>query len=125
MAAYVTQQDCVCLGEMGLLEVPDVERLLERASDQVDAACFGRIQQIGFAKLTQYQQDKIKKAVCLHAAFLQSYGQALNSPLESYGINGVSMSFASDRVVRQGGAVVSSEVYSLLLQTGLAQRGVW
>lgn len=125
MASYVTQEDCVKLGEVELLEWPNAERLLEQASDQVDAACFGRIQRIGFAKLTQFQQDKIKKAVCLHAAFLQSYGQALESPLESYGINGVSMSFASDRVVRQGGAVVSREVYSLLLQTGLAQRGVW
>ncbi len=120
MSAYATEQDCI---RFGLEQLP--EPLLERASDQVDAACFGRIRQKGFDKLPQFQRETIKKAVCLHAAFLQSYGQALESPLDSYGINGVSMSFAADRVVRQGGAVVSGEVYSLLLQTGLAQRGVW
>lgn len=125
MAAYVTQEDCVHLGETDLLELPNAMQLLEQASDQVDAVCFGRIRRKGFAKLTSFQQDKIKKAVCQHAAFLQSYGQAMECPLESYGINGVSMSFASDRVVHQGGVVVSSKVYSLLLQTGLAQRGVW
>ncbi len=125
MSSYVTKADCTELGANELLELPNLEALLERASDQADAVCFGRIRRKGFDKLTQFQQEKIKKAVCLHAAFLQSYGQALESPLESYGINGVSMSFASDRVVRQGGAVVSSEVYSLLSQTGLAQRGVW
>lgn len=125
MAAYATREDCVQFGIDELQNLENLDTLLARASDQIDAVCFGRIRRKGFDKLTQFQQGNIKKAVCLHAAFLQSYGQALESPLESYGINGVSMAFASDRVVCQGGTLVSSEVYSLLLQTGLAQRGVW
>lgn len=125
MSAYATREDCIQFGADELQNLENLDWLLERASDQIDAVCFDRIRRQGFDKLTQFQKEKIKKAVCLHAAFLQSYGQMLESPLESYGINGVSMSFASDRVRRQGGAVVSGEVYSLLLQTGLAQREVW
>ena len=42
---------------------------------------------------------------------LPAYGDALESPLDSYGINGVSMTFDASRIVRQGGVTVSSEVY--------------
>ncbi len=122
--SYVTQDECSSFLPIELLSLPDLPALLERASDQVDAMCFGRIQSRGMERLTQYQQEQIKKAVCKHAAFLHFYGDALESPLESYGINGVSMSFSPNRVITQGGTTTSCEVYSLLLKTGLAYRGV-
>ena len=122
MGTYVTQEDCVQYGSAELLAQPELTDLLSRACDQVDAICFGRIQSCGMDQLTTRQQEKVKKAVCLHAAFLRAYGDALESPLESYGINGVSMSFAADRVIKQGGTTTSPEVYSLLLQSGLACR---
>ena len=103
----------------------DLAAVLERASDQVDGLCFGRIRRRGFDKLTAFQQEKIKKAVCLHAAFLSAYGDALESPLASYGINGISMAFDAARTAAQSGVTTSKEVYNLLIQTGLAHRGVW
>lgn len=96
--------------------------LLEQASDAVDALCYGRIRHVGFDGLTEFQQEKVKKAVCYHAAFLYAYGDLLNSPLSSYGINGVSMSFDAGRVVTQGGVTTNQAVMQQLRQSGLATR---
>ena len=105
--------------------LPDTEctaAMLDRASDEIDALCYGRIRRIGFGNLTEFQQEKVKKAVCYHAAFLGTYGDLVDSPLASYGINGVSMSFSADRTVTQGGVTTSSTVMMQLRQSGLASR---
>lgn len=115
--AYATPEE---LAELcGSLEAADQ---LERASDEVDALCYGRIRKAGFEQLTPFQQDKIKKATCYHAAFLHAYGEELQSPLASYGINGVSMSFDSSRTGGQGGITTSNAVMAQLRQSGLASR---
>lgn len=95
---------------------------LEQASDEIDALCYGRIRKIGFENLTCFQQEKVKKAVCYHAVFLTDFGEELASPLSSYGINGVSMSFSADRTVTQGGVTTTNAVMTQLRQSGLASR---
>ena len=101
---------------------PALEHSLCLASDAVDALCYGRIRKVGFANLTEFQQEKVKKAVCLHAKFLLTYGDLLDSPLSSYGINGVSMSFDASKVVTQGGVTTNQAVMQQLRQSGLATR---
>ncbi len=120
--AYATKQDYAAhfSGEMG--DMVHLELRLQQASDDIDALCYGRIRKAGFQNLTSFQQEKIKKAVCLHAAFLSSYGEVLSSPLSSYGINGVSMSFDTSRTLTQGGVTTTSAVMAQLRQTGLAAR---
>ena len=106
-------------------EYPKGEKLdhfLSVASDAVDALCYGRIRKIGFDNLTEFQQEKVKKAVCFHAKFLLTYGDLLNSPLSSYGINGVSMSFDTSKVVTQGDVTTNQAVMQQLRQSGLATR---
>lgn len=125
MAAYALAEDYARYCPGGSLTASTLDEALERASGQVDMLCFGRIRRRGFDRLTEFQQASVIEAVCRHADFLAAYGDALESPLSSYGINGVSMAFDNSRIVRQGGVTVSSEVYGLLLQTGLAHRGVW
>lgn len=123
--AYATAEEFAryCPGQS--MDESTLTALLEQASDQVDAVCFGRIRRQGFPALASYQQECIKKAVCLQAGWLHTYGELLDSPLASYGINGVSMSFDAARTVRQGGVTVGQAVYSMLLQSGLAHRGIW
>lgn len=125
MNVYATPDDYDLYCPGGLLSDQSLFVGLERASSQVDALCYGRIRRAGFENLTDFQQECIRKAVCLHAEFLAAYADALQSPLQSYGINGVSMTFDGTKVRQQGGVTTSGEVYSLLLQTGLAHRGVW
>ena len=110
--AYATPEE---LAELcGSLEAADQ---LERASDEVDALCYGRIRKAG-----PFQREKIKKATCYHAAFLYAYGEELQSPLASYGINGVSMSFDSSRTASQGSITTNNATMAQLRQSGLASR---
>ena len=115
--AYATPEE---LAELcGSLEAAEQ---LERASDEVDALCYGRIRKAGFESLTPFQREKIKKATCYHAAFLYAYGEELQSPLASYGINGVSMSFDSSRTASQGSITTNNATMAQLRQSGLASR---
>lgn len=125
MAAYATPDDYARYCPGGTLSGDELNAALERASSQIDALCYGRIRRAGFENLTEFQQECIRQAACLHAEFLTNYADALESPLQSYNINGVSMTFDGTRVRQQGGVTTSGQVYGLLLQTGLAHRGVW
>lgn len=119
---YATVEEFRSLMPDSQMAEAEVSRMLERASDDIDGLCFGRIRKIGFENLTVFQQEKVRKAVCFHATFLCDYGEELQSPLASYGINGVSMSFSSDRTVTQGGVTTSNAVMTQLRQSGLASR---
>ena len=121
MASYADINDYVnlCLGNYQSIADGSLFKL---ASDAVDALCYGRIRKIGFDNLTKFQQEKVKKAVCLHVSFLSTYGELLNSPLSSYGINGVSMSFDAAKVVTQGNVTTNQAVMQQLRQSGLATR---
>lgn len=118
MISYADNNDYT---QMGLEGTPDSSQF-ELASDAIDALCFGRIRKIGFSNLTEFQQEKVKKAVCLHVSFLSTYGDLLNSPLSSYGINDVSMSFDAAKVVTQGGVTTNQAVMQQMRQSGLATR---
>lgn len=120
--AYATFEEFRSLMPDSQMAEAEATRLLAQASDDIDGLCFGRIRKVGFEKLTAFQQEKVRKAVCFHAAFLCDYGEELQSPLASYGINGVSMSFSTERTVTQGGVTTSNAVMTQLRQSGLASR---
>lgn len=92
---------------------------LERASDQVDSMTFNRIVGTGFSNLPEFQQDKIKKAVCLHVDFVEEYGDYLNNPLSAFSAGSISVTLNRDVVKNINGVTTSNEVYNLLKQTGL------
>ena len=129
MALYARYEDYLSLVSCGEVSEIDqnladnvLDNLFALASDAVDALCYGRIRKVGFENLTDFQQEKVKKAVCLHAVFLHTYEGLLNSPFSSYGINGVSMSFDATKVVTQGGVTTNTAVMQQLRQSGLATR---
>ena len=90
----------------------------------MDSLTFNRIVKAGFENLTEFQQELIKEAVQLHADFAFDNTDLLDSPLSSYSISGVSMSFDKSKIVTVGGITTTSEVYNLLMQTGLCYRGL-
>lgn len=122
MKAYADLDYYYSLGLPGEGAGVKLKSILAEASDAVDALCYGRIRKVGFDNLTEFQQEKVRKAVCYHAAFLFAYGELLNSPLSSYGINGVSMSFDAGKVVTQGNVTTNQAVMQQLRQSGLATR---
>lgn len=100
------------------------EEQLKAAERDVDRLTYNRIVKIGFDHLTEYQQELVKEATIAQADFRQAFGAMLASPLASYGINGVSMSFDAKRLVMMFGTTTTLDIYGLLQQTGLTYRGL-
>lgn len=94
---------------------------LERASDQVDSLTFNRIRSKGFDNLTEFQKDRIKKAVCIHAEFMEQYGDYINSPLNSFSAGSISVNFSTKI---SNGVSTTQEVLNYLNQTGLTCRRI-
>ena len=109
------------IGDIPEMEVMD--RLYD-ASRVIDSLTYNRIVEAGFDNLTDFQKRIIKSAVKKQADFTFENAELIESPLNSYSISGVSMSFDKSKVRQIGGVVTTAEVYGLLLQTGLAYRGV-
>lgn len=101
-----------------------LEPLIKSAERAIDSLTFNRIVRKGFENLTEFQQELIKEAVCKHIDFAYDNAEMLNSPLSSYSISGVSMSFDRSKIVTVGGITTTGEVYNLLMQTGLCYRGL-
>lgn len=108
----------------GNIPQAELEARLRRACRDIDSLTFNRIVKAGFENLTEFQQELIREAVQIHVDFCYDNDELLNSPLSSYSINGVSMSFDKSKIVTLGGVTTSSETYSLLMQTGLCYRGL-
>ncbi|ELC8383196.1 hypothetical protein [Clostridium perfringens] len=97
----------------------NIDNRLERASDQIDVLTYNRIIGIGFENLSLFQQDKIKKAVCLQAEFIEQYGEFINMPLSGYSAGSTSVSFNGSIV---NGITTTKEVINYISQTGLNSR---
>ena len=108
----------------GLIE-EDIEKYLISASRHIDSLTFNRIIAKGFENLTEFQQEIIK-TVCFDMANFECENEDLiNSVLQSYSINGVSMQFGSSwNIAVVNGVAIRRDTYNLLMQTGLCYRGV-
>lgn len=101
----------------------DLERALRQASRHVDSLTYNRIVGRGFLNLTEFQQETIREIVCQQAEFEYENADAIESVLQSYAINGISMQFgASWNVFVQSGVAMRRDIYALLSQTGLTCR---
>lgn len=101
--------------------IPDdvLEQSLVMASHDIDSLTYNRIIKFGFSKLTKFQQDIIKKSVCLHADFIYEYGDFINLPITGYSAGMTSVSFQKGSVIGQNGVTTQKSVLSILKQSGL------
>lgn len=116
--SYATEEDYKQYGK-GIIPSHELDKALARASDQIDTITYNRIVQRGFENLTPFQQENVKKAVCIQADFNHEYGEYLSVPMGSFSAGSISWSF-DQGINRQ----ISTEVINLLLPTGLANRGI-
>ena len=98
-----------------------IDTKLERASEQIDTLTYNRIIGIGFDNLTEFQKDKIKKAICIHAEFIEQYGSYIDMPLSGFSAGSISVSFNAQKV---NGITTTQEVLNYLKQTGLTCRRI-
>lgn len=107
---------------LGTLDAEDLAKRLKEASQQVDMLTFNRIRGKGFDNLTSFQQSVIKEVICQHVDFVYENQDVLDSVLQSYSINGVSMSFGQSwNIEVMNGVAMKRSTYELLKQTGLTR----
>ena len=102
-----------------ILPEDSIKQKLERASDQIDTLTYNRIVGIGFDNLTEFQKDKVKKAICIHAEFIEQYGAYIDTPLSGFSAGSTSISFDTNKI---NGISTTQEVLNYLKQTGLTCR---
>jgi hypothetical protein len=117
--AYATADDYDRYGS-GSIPKGELDKALQRASDQIDSMTYNRIVACGFDGLTPFQRVNVTKAVCLQADFMYQYGDYLDAPLAGYSAGSVSLSFKS--VEGAGGVRTTDAVIGLLRATGLTDR---
>lgn len=96
---------------------------LRRASRHIDVLTYNRIIGMGFPCLTEYQQETIKECCCEMAEFEYENQDMIESALQSYSVNGVSMAFGEGWNVKTiNGVAVRKDCYARLESTGLTSR---
>lgn len=114
-------------GEYGGSVIPadDIVKSLKTASRHIDTLTYNRIVGRGISFLTDFQQDIIREVCCEMADFEYDNADMLQSVLQQYSINGVSMTFGSSwNLVIQSGVAVKRDTYEKLCQTGLCCRSL-
>lgn len=111
----------------GIISKEKLTKALKAASRHIDTLTYNRIVGKGFSNLTQFQQDIIMEVCCEQADFEYENADMIDSVIQSYGINGVSMTFGEGwNMVCMNGVAMKKDLYELLSQTGLctARLGV-
>ena len=105
----------------GKLPDEEAEKALKQASRHIDILTYRRIAGIGFENLTPFQQETVKEVTCLMADFESANASMINSLINSYSINGASISFSGESANCQliNGIIVQRDVYEVLSLTGL------
>lgn len=103
----------------------DIRELLDLAEMKVDEVTFNRIRGIGFDNLTEFQKDKVRKAVCVQADYIQEYGGYTDGEpqIESYSVLDISVSVSGKQTAAER-AGMATLAYKLLEQTGLMRRAL-
>lgn len=101
----------------------NMESSLKTASRHIDTLTYNRIVGKGISALTEFQQEIIKEVCCEMADFETENADMLQSVLQQYSINGVSMTFGSSWNLKiQNGVAIRMDTYEKLCQTGLCCR---
>lgn len=94
-----------------------------RAAQHIDILTFNRI--LDFDTLTETQEDLISQVHSRLTAFEKENEDLINSYLNSYSINGVSMSFGQNWNLKIiAGVAIPYDLYSMLLATGLCYPAI-
>jgi hypothetical protein len=110
----------------GTMPEEEAVKALKQASRHIDTLTYNRIVGVGFDKLTPFQQSIVKESVCMMADFEHNNASMINSLVNSYSINGASISFSGECANCQltNGVIVQKDTYAYLAQTGLTCRSL-
>lgn len=123
MKPYIDYNEYLDMG-YGIIPQDTANSYLLKASLSIDTLTFNRIKS-RYDKLTDRQLEIIKYVTAELANFLFENESVLDTILQEYSINGVSMKFGSSWNVKiVNGVAIKRDLYNVLAQTGLCYRGV-
>ena len=96
----------------------DLDKYLTLASEKIDEMTFNRIVKIGFDNLTEFQKEKIQRAVCLHADYIYENGTEMGL-ISSFSVADINVSVDNKNSI-EALLGTNKDVYSLVKQTGLS-----
>lgn len=92
------------------------------AAEHIDILTYNRID---YDELTDFQRKTIDRVQSRLTAFEKENKELLESYLNSYAINGVSMSFGNSWNLKViGGVAIPTDIYQILLSTGLCYPAI-
>lgn len=110
----------------GTMPEEEAVKALKQAERHIDTLTYNRIKGCGFEALTAFQRGIIQECVCMMADFEHNNASMINSLVNSYSINGASISFSGECANCQlvNGVIVQKDTYAYLAQTGLTCRSM-
>ena len=101
----------------------DIEKYLELAQEKIDSITYNRIVAIGFNNLTEFQKEKISKAICYQAEYIfkNGYNDENNRDISSYSVLDISVSVdnSNSNKTKAQKLNMSEIAYDLVHKTGL------
>ena len=93
MTLYVDKKYYLNTFKGSLLSDDEIDKYLELAQEKIDSITFNRIVKIGFDNLTNFQKEKISKAICYQAEYIYSngYNNENNRDVSSYSVLDISV----------------------------------
>lgn len=127
MTLYVNKEYYKDTFKGTLLSDDEIEKYLELAQEKIDDITFNRIVKIGFDNLTDFQKEKISKAICYQAEhiFKNGFNNEDNSDVSSYSVLDISVNVKDKDTIEKTKAEkenISEVAYSLIHKTGLDCR---
>ena len=120
MSQYVDSEYYLSSYKGSAIPADDIDSMLLKASEKVDELTFNRIVKIGFDNLTDFQKEKVQRAVCLHADCIYENGTEMGQ-ISSYSVLDISVT-VDNKNSTEAKYGVNSDTYNLLKQTGLTCR---
>lgn len=117
MSQYVDSEYYLNTFKGATIPADDLNKYLLIASEKVNELTFNRIVKIGFNNLTDFQKEKVQRAVCLHADYMYQGGTEMGQ-ISSYSVLDINVT-VDNKNSTEAKYGVKRDTYDLLKQTGL------
>lgn len=124
MTLYVNEDYYLKKFEGKLLSDDEINKYLELAQEKIDSITYNRILKIGFDNLTEFQKDKISKAICYQAEYIKKngYNNEDNRDISSYSVLDISVNVDNSKKSIAQKLNISEIAYDYVHKTGLDCR---
>ena len=121
MTLYVDEEYYSDTFEGAKIPDDDIKRYLELAQEKIDSITYNRIVGIGFNNLTEFQKEKISKAICYQAEYIfeNGFNNENNGNIASYSVLDISVNVDASKRTQAQKLNMSEIAYDLIHKTGL------